>query len=255
MNKFLLSSFIALQIGNGVVAQTSNLGEPTIFKNKIAKTTTYFTTPYINNEEEIVSEKARQTASGDKMYRFGKEHSVDLDVFALAESSVLPNGDILYQYGIECKNAVSINLVFDRFELANGVKIYFADPIKKKFDGAYTHLNNNPSKMLGTELIYAEKAIIEIVVPQDKVGQSTLHLGTIIHGYRSLDDMAKALNSSGDLNASSFARSLMVVLPTGKFSLPFLIPIAMRRLVIMPAITRTPAASLKYGVDALCLGS
>lgn len=198
MNKFIFSFFIALQIGNCLVAQTSNLGEPTIFKDKITKTTSYYTTPNISNEEEIIAEKARQTANGDKMYRFGKEHSVDLDVFASAESSVLPNGDVLYQYGIECKNAVSINLVFDHFELANGVRMYFADPVKKKFDGAYTHLNNNPSKMLGTELIYAEKTIIEIVVPQDKVGQSTLHLGTIIHGYRSLDDMAKALNSSGD---------------------------------------------------------
>lgn len=198
MNKFILSSFIVLQIGNSIVAQTSNLGEPTIFKNKIPKTTVYYTTPHISNEEEIVTEKARQTTSGDKMYRFGKEHAVDLDVFSLAESTVLPNGDILYQYGIECKNAVSINLVFDRFELADGVRMYFADPVKKKFDGAYTHLNNNPSKMLGTELIYADKAIIEILVPQGKAGQSTLHLGTIVHGYRSLDDMAKALNSSGD---------------------------------------------------------
>lgn len=197
MNKFLIFSLLLLQIVNTPFAQTSNLGEPTIFKNKIPKTTTFYTTPSVNNEDEIVTEKTRRTESGDKMSRFGKEHSVDLNVFALAESTVLPNGDVLYQYGIECKNAVSINLVFDRFELAEGVRLYFADPIKKKFDGAYTYLNNNPSKMLGTELLYAEKAIIEIVVPQDKVGQSTLHLGTIVHGYKSLDEMAKSLNSSG----------------------------------------------------------
>lgn len=197
MNKFSII-FLCITFGSISFSQTTNLGEPIIFKDKIAKTKTFYTTPETDNGIEIALENERKAASGDKMYRFGKEHTVSVDIFEEAEKSILPNGDILYQLGILCENAVSINLVFDQFELESGVKLYFADPVKKKFDGAYTSLNNNKSKMLGTELIYAEKAYIEVVVPSEKEGLSLLHLGTIVHGYRSLDDMAKALNSSGD---------------------------------------------------------
>lgn len=198
MNKKILIFAIAALVVNSLFAQTTNLGEPLIFKEKITKTKTFFTTPSVDNLAEIEAEKVRSSMSGDKMYRFGKEHFISIDVLSQAEKTVLPNGDLLYQYGIECKNAVSINLVFDQFVLAKGARMYFTDPVKMKYDGAYTSLNNNASKMLGTELIYAEKAIIEVVVPQDQEGLSILNIGTIVHGYRSLNDMAKSLNSSGN---------------------------------------------------------
>jgi len=197
MNKFLLSFLLFLVFDTSLYSQTSNLGLPLLFKDKIVKTMRYYTTPSVNNSTEIAIEKDRIIQSGEKMYRFGKEFPVSIDIFSTAQQTVLSNGDILYQYGIHSKNAISINLQFDQFELASGVILYIVDPIKRKFDGAYTFLNNNPSKMLGSELIYSDKIIIEVLVPKDKIDQSHLNLSTIIHGYRNLDEMAKALNSSG----------------------------------------------------------
>ncbi len=197
MQKIILFLAILTLFIHPCLSQTVNLGEPLIFKDKVEKTKSFYQTPSVNNSQEIELEDSRINLSQDKMFRFGKEHSVLINIFQEAEKTILPNGDILYQFGIECKNAISINLMFDQFELAQGVRLFFTDPIKKKYDGAYTFLNNNPSKMLGTELIYAEKTIIEIVVPQNMEGMSTLNLGTIIHGYRSLNEMAKSLNSSG----------------------------------------------------------
>ena len=197
MMKYLYVSLILFLVCNSTLAQVSNLGVPVLFKEKLVKTKSFFQTPAVDNLREIEAEKERSLLSKDKVFHFGKEHTVSIDVFAAAEKTILPNGNLLYQFGIECKNAVSINLMFDKFELAQGVCLYFVDMEHKKFDGAYTSLNNNASKMLGTELIYTQKGIIEVLVPQGKEGLSTLHLGTIIHGYRNLNEMVKSLNSSG----------------------------------------------------------
>jgi lysyl endopeptidase len=194
-NTFLL--FTALLFTTVLFSQVSKDSQPTIFKEKIEKTAVYFTPPPVNNSEEIEKETQRQSTAKDKMFRFGKDHHVSIDIFTASEKTILQNGDILYQFGIECKNAVSINLVFDQFKLANGVKLYFVDPINQRFDGAYTSLNNNTSNMLGTELLYTEKSIVEVLVPANQVNPSILRLGTIVHGYRNLNAVVKALNSSG----------------------------------------------------------
>jgi lysyl endopeptidase len=195
MKTFLFSIFFFTF--NILFSQTKNLGEPFIFNGKNFPTTKYYKSSIVNNEEEISIENARIALSKDKMYRFGKELEVSLNIFDLAEKTILPNGNVLFQFGIESKNAVSINLVFDKFELADGVNLFIVDPIRRKFDGAYTSFNNNSSKMLGTSVLYSEKIIIEILVPKEKLGLSKLNLGTIVHGYRSLNDVAKNLNSSG----------------------------------------------------------
>lgn len=189
--------FLIILLVQPCVAQTSNLGEPFTFKEKIIKTKDFYVCPSVNNNEEIDKEVNRVALSRDKMLRFGTEHSVSIDFFENAMKTVLPNGDLLYQYGIACKTAISINLIFDRFQLVQGAHLYLSDPSKKKFDGAYTSLNNNPSQMLGTELVYSEQIIVEVFVPAGKEGMSQLNIGTIVHGYRNLNQMVKALNSSG----------------------------------------------------------
>lgn len=185
-------------IGNISFSQTTNLGQPILFKKNIQLTNHYYKTPSVNNEIEKSNEKERQTSANDKIYRFGKEFSVAIDIFDKAEKTNLENGDVLYQFGVECENAVSINLQFENFELSKGTHLYIVDPLKKKYDGAYTYLNNNPTKMLGTELLFSDKIIIEIVVPKEKIGTSSLKLVTIVHGFSNLNDLAKALNSSGN---------------------------------------------------------
>ena len=198
MKTHLLTIFLLSSISISVLSQTINLGEPAIFNDKIIQTNKYFQTPSIDNDIELKLEQERQENSKNKIHYFGKNNYVSINIFEKAEITILPNGDYLYQFGIQCKNAISINLLFDKFELASGVKMFLADPIKKKYDGAYTHLNNNNLKVLGTDIIYSDKVILEVEVPKEKVGLSSLSINSIIHGFRNLDQMAKSLNSSGN---------------------------------------------------------
>lgn len=142
--------------------QTTNLGKPFCYKDKVHKIKDFYTTSSVDALKQIQSDELNQKVSGDKIYRFGKEYSVDVNIFEKANKTELPNGDLLYQYGIYCPDAISINVIFDQFELAQGTNVYLADAYEKSYDGAYTSLNNNVSKMLGTEIIFTQKAIIEV---------------------------------------------------------------------------------------------
>jgi lysyl endopeptidase len=132
------------------------------------------------------------------MLRFGKEFEVELNLVELAQTTTLPSGSIHYQFGICCPNALSINLIFSKFRLAAGTHVYISDALSKQFIGAYTSFNNNISEILGTELISSSKIIVEWVEHPNQIGTTVLTLGTIVHGYRDLNAMAKSLNSSGN---------------------------------------------------------
>ncbi len=193
----IFSLFSFLFVSNSFFSQISNFGLPISYKDKFSKTKEFYQTPIVNAADQILLDEHEQKLNGLKMYRFGKEFPVSIDLISESKKTILHNGDCVYQFGIECKDAISINVIFDQFKLGKGVRVYLADVNEKSYDGAYTSLNNNSSNILGTDLIYTQKAIIEIFVPKESIGKSILHLGTIVHGYRDLNQLAKSLNSSG----------------------------------------------------------
>ena len=192
--RILLLSTIFTAFLGASFAQTSNVGNPLTANGKIQKTKSFYSTPAIDIESEL----AVQSTSGEKMMRFGKEFTVDLNVVELASKTILPSGDVVYQYGIECPNAVSVNLVFDKFYLPTGAKLFITDANSNEFIGAYTSFNNNQNNMLGTEILYTSKVIVELVEPKNAIGTSQLAIGTIVSGFRNLDVMMKALNDAGN---------------------------------------------------------
>ena len=196
MKRYFLYIFLFF-LSINTFSQTKDLGKPFLLSNKVEVTNQFYLTPKVDNQKEVEKTKIRTGNTWEKEFRFGKEHIVSLAIFSEAQKTVLPSGDFIYQFGINAKNAVSINVIFDQFELAKGVNLYLVDPINKKFIGAYTSLNNNPSKMLGTELLKSDKIVIEVFVPKSQDGKSLLNLNTIVHGFQDIDTLAKGLNNSG----------------------------------------------------------
>ncbi len=176
-------------------AQTSNLGQPYTMRGKVKKTKNFYTTPAV----DVAFERQQNALNASKMYRFGKEFQVDVNVLAASEKFTLPSGDVVHQYGVSCPNALSVNLIFKDFHLAPGAKLFIVDEEGNEFIGAHTSFNNNVNNMLGTDLIHSSKIIIELVEPQAQIGNSRLSLGTIVHGFEDLESLvAKALNDSGN---------------------------------------------------------
>jgi hypothetical protein len=175
-------------------SQTINSGRPLTTMGKVERTKTFYETAPVDPATEL----ANYAATGEKMFRFGKEFQVNMNIMTEASKTILPSGDALYQFGISCPNALSVNAVFDKFHLAAGTRLFITDALSEEFIGAYTSLNNNTNSMLGTELVHTNKIIIELIEPKTVVGTSVLNLSTIVSGFQDLDALAKALNSAGN---------------------------------------------------------
>jgi hypothetical protein len=180
--------------------QTDNSISPPNFKEKIPVGTMVYTAEKVNNETEKTKANLALLEAGDKMLRFGKELETNLDFFALAEHFVQPNGHTIYQLGINCFSAKSINLILNEFELADGAHLFLTDKYTKAYIGAYTSANNNEAKVLGTELLKSDFIYLVLDEPGITAKPSNFKIQTVVHGFEDLEEMAKGLNTSGNCN-------------------------------------------------------
>ncbi len=184
-------------------AQTVNLGAPLSWSNKLTKQAALMTEvmpPF--NLPAIKSADSINYVTGNGPWMFGYEHPVN---YSLANSGLwetTPKGDRIWRLHVNSPNAVSINVVFNDFFLPPGATLHAYDYDRTKLVGAYTDANNNVNNMLGTEVVPGSSMIIEYFEPQNVMGQGRLMIGTVVHGYRNINEyfgMPK-VNESGNCN-------------------------------------------------------
>jgi len=153
--------------------------------------------------EKIMAEDAVNDNIRGKLYRFGHEFKVDIDVKKEGTLDVLSNGDHVYRIKITSEEAKSLNFVFNTYRVPTGATIYLYNEGKTDWLGAYTNVFNREDEMLGTWMVEGESVFIEYTEPKNVIGQGELNIGRVVHGYRSIMDsevLEKALNDSGDCN-------------------------------------------------------
>lgn len=194
----LIKFLVALMFYFNFFAQTSDLGKPYAFNKKVKLTNHGYSIPKIENKK-IEEAENNKLNSFDKVRYYGKPIDVELDLFQKSEKTTLGNGVNLYHFYIHSETALSLNLIFSKFKLAEGTILYIFDEDRQNYIGAYTALNNNAAKKLGTELLYSKRIYIEIQEPFQNVNKSELTIGRVIHGYKNLNKLIeKSLNESGD---------------------------------------------------------
>jgi hypothetical protein len=185
----------------GSVCSQTTPGLPYSVSGYVKKTAVFMRMSTVDADVEIAKSEQEVIESREKIQQYGKALDVDLDILKSATVDTMPNGELVYQLGVTCPNALSINVVFDRFQLKMGSRLYIVGATSNRYIGAYTSLNNSEAAVLGTELVEDSKIIIELIEPKENRGSSKLHLGSVIHGYRSLEALIKrSFNTSGICN-------------------------------------------------------
>ena len=189
---------------NYLHAQTVNLGTPTGWNGKINTNLIPIKTMPGYNQAVINSEDIINDALKDRPWRFGYKYDVNFSTKNSGIWTNLPNGDKLWQLSIECKNALTINLIIENYYLPKGAHLYLYDVDKTNKVGAYTSINNKKDGELGTELVHGERIIVEYFEPASIENNGRFKISNVIHGYRSLNhiqnDLVRGLNSSGNCN-------------------------------------------------------
>lgn len=120
--------------------------------------------------------------------RFGFPHETCLNTDNSGTWQELPNGDKLWQLSIRCPGALSINLLYDRFYIPKGGKLFLYSADKRQTIGAFTEANNNGSahdaKGFATGLLYGDEIVLEYYEPKMVAESVIISIARVVHGYR-----------------------------------------------------------------------
>lgn len=203
IQKLLVFALFTLPL-SGVFGQITNLGKPKSWNLKSDPTSLSTLNMPAFDREMYRNEDSINDITKAAPWRFGHKYEVNYSLNNSGNWTYLPNGDRIWRFKVKSKDALSLNFIFEDMYLPLGSSIMIHRPDKSAYLGAYTSINNSPSKILGTDLISGEEAIIEYYEPSYVYGQGTLTIATIVHGYRDIslheNQMMKALNSSDDCN-------------------------------------------------------
>jgi hypothetical protein len=150
---------------------------------------------------EITKEDLIEDAIKDLPWRFGIEQKVDLGIVNSGTWEDKASGNKVWYLKIKSKDALSINLNFDKFKLSNNAKLYIYNDDHSDVLGAITQTNNKENEEFAIRPIKGSSITLELVVPENEISNLKLNISGIVYGYRSIHNKAsKAFGSSGSCN-------------------------------------------------------
>ncbi len=193
---FVILPFLLLSLpGNG---QISFPGFPAGIDNINVP---FIKLPGVDRDKLISIEEQERLITGKKSLRFGKIIPVS---FGTDNSGVFQSFDELqvWRIGLWSPDARGLGLIFDRFDLDDGEKVFVYSPGKKQVLGAFTSGNMNKNKTLAVRPLANDSIIIEFQFNTNR--KDALHIGSVVYDYLGIFSTIGAkdgwYNASGPCN-------------------------------------------------------
>jgi hypothetical protein len=199
MKNFFILLFIASLYCNIAFGQLCSPGLPWGYNAKTNTKIPAFVMPSIDIEKLKNEDKLNDLDKSIPL-RFGQPISTNISTDNAGVWTTQPNGNKLWQLKLVCKNAVSINLIFDYFNIPKGATVFLYNEAKTQYIGALTHKNMQVDYKLGCWLLQGEAIIVEYYEPKNASFAGRLSIGTVTHGYRDGVRALKAYGDSGSCN-------------------------------------------------------
>jgi len=207
MTRLRIAPFaVALGLGLAASAQIQQLGTPlnwgqrTMDRAGIPVITTAKLDMNLIQAQDAITDQYKETP-----YRFGIEQAVDIDFFQAARLTNLPKGDKVWQLGVLCPEARSINFLFDQWNIPVGGQLTIWSADRTEYIGVFDHNNNKEYNSFAVGLVHSNEVVIEYYERAVVKGTAQIHIGTIIHGYRPVvnkfeSQLKGAFGNSGSCN-------------------------------------------------------
>ncbi|MBL7776461.1 MAG: hypothetical protein JNK89_10700, partial [Saprospiraceae bacterium] len=108
---------------------------------------------------------------------------VDIRPTQAGQWTKLPNGDRVWRCALRSPQALGLMLIFDRFRLAPGARMFAYTPDQKRILGAYTEKSCLPSGEFLIGVLPGEQTILELHEPASALGVSDIHLNRVDFVY------------------------------------------------------------------------
>ena len=132
----------------------------------------------------IVEEDRINDLDKSQPWRYGIERPLSLNMWDHGIWNRLEDGGKLWRLAIQSPNALNMSINFDDFYLPPGSKLQLYNNDHTDITSTFTSLQNHSGNQLGTWFVEGDTVWLEYYQPPNSNGVSTLHIASIIHGYR-----------------------------------------------------------------------
>lgn len=133
--------------------------------------------------------------------RFAEAFDTDCTLETYGTWEVLPDGARLWRVRVDAPGATDLNFGFSLFVLPKGATLHVWSEEYDYHEGPYTAADNKPHRQLWTPPVPGSRAVIELYVPADVVGEPEVWLTHINRGFRDffgLEPQAKQQSCHND---------------------------------------------------------
>ncbi len=134
--------------------------------------------------DRLLAEDAFTDTMPDYPRRFSKNFQVSLSPENSGLLQEIKGKGELWRVDIRSAGAYSIHLIFDKFRIPPGAKLFLYDPDHSHVLGAFTSENNKPWGALAVAPLPGDEIIVEYFEPYDAPFRGSVSIGTVGHAYR-----------------------------------------------------------------------
>src|SRR5690554_3017327 len=186
MKREIFILFIFLTLNHTLSGQISHGGRP-LPLSADAGVRAFAPTADIFVEMPQFDEQAALWRSGLEQSRFKSlEFAHKFDVHLRPDNSginfTVGNTNV-WRVGVRSKNSYSLNILFSKFKLSEGAKVFVYNSDQTEILGSYTHENNSDLNLLPVQPIDGDELIVEYHVPINEVMESDIEIGEVNHDF------------------------------------------------------------------------
>jgi hypothetical protein len=134
-----------------------------------------------------LDEKIRQNSKSDFPHRIGYQNKVDANIMS-SDLWKKVEKDSIVLFSLKIDGAKAVYMLFDKFWLPNGSKLFIYNKQKTHFVGPYNHANNNGSRTqlegFCSGIVAGDEIIVEYHPPVRSNLQAIISLESIINVYK-----------------------------------------------------------------------
>jgi lysyl endopeptidase len=136
-------------------------------------------------DQEAALRRAQEDRARLKSLEFA--HKFDVHLRPDNSGTTFTYADMrVWRVGIRSRGAYSINLLFSKFRLPEGARLFVYNTRQTEVLGAYTHENNSDLNLLPVQPIGGEELIVEYQVPLHTTDKGEVEIGDVNHDFLGL---------------------------------------------------------------------
>tara|TARA_Y100000588_G_scaffold375019_1_gene450878 strand:+ start:8240 stop:10669 length:2430 start_codon:yes stop_codon:yes gene_type:complete len=174
----MLSSVVLTQVSINSTPKSFSLDEETVVLTK--------TLPAFNVQDFLREDENEMRLMDVKPYRFANPIPVDFNMENSGTWIILEDGTSIWRLRIESKDAFSINIIYDIFNIPKGAEFFVYSENQEMILGAFTDDNHKPHGGFSTAPVVGDKIILEYNEPHDAEFRGDISISTVAHDYRNV---------------------------------------------------------------------